>query len=133
MSRSNPYKENFKTNKKLNLKGIYLNHTPPSTFNCPICQEQFPNENARFNHLSNDQCQCHHQLPEILKTSCLICQRDLLTVSFILYYFTKTINILYFRFGHARCILFIASRVIVFCTVSDLNKKVYVKLQSCSL
>lgn len=60
-------------------QGIYLNHTPPSTFNCPICQEQFPNENARFNHLSNDQCQCHHQLPEILKTSCLICQRDLLT------------------------------------------------------
>ena len=89
-----------------------MNHTPPSTFNCPICQEQFPNENARFNHLSNDQCQCHHQLPEMLKTSCLICQRDLLTVSF--YYCKKTINIFILPFWLGFLYFILVYRVVFF-------------------
>ena len=51
------------------------------SFDCLICKEKFNNEMSRFNHLSNENNQCSLTLPVLFRTICLICQKDLETVS----------------------------------------------------
>ena len=56
-------------------------HQPEGSFDCLICKEKFNNEMSRFNHLSNENNQCSITLPVLFRTICLICQKDLETVS----------------------------------------------------
>ena len=56
----------------------------PESFDCLICKEKFNNEMARFNHLSNENNQCSMTLPVLFRTVCLICQKDLETVSYFI-------------------------------------------------